>query len=267
MHICASTQHIIVADSQPLAGCHILVTRPKLRAATFAERITAAGGESILFPVIEIRPPLDTRSRDAACANITRYQMAIFISPTAVEQTLHEITSLPDSLSLVAIGKSTADALKQYGYTLAFEGNTTNSETLLAQTPMLASHIRDQRVIIFRGEGGRELLADTLRQRGAQVDYADMYRRAAPDVPHLQNEQLEKLDAICVTSNQGLEQLVSLCDDLVMLKQLALFVPGERCATLAESIGFSEIHIADDATDASMLRALMLWASNRRIQR
>ena len=245
----------------PLADCRILVTRPAQRAAGFAERIAEAGGEAVLYPVIDIGPPFNTRSRDAALNNLADFSMAIFISPTAVEETLHHIPSLPASLSLVAIGKSTAQTLRQYGYSTAFDADTSDSESLLAQPRMQSAQVRNQRILIFRGEGGRELLADTLRQRGALVDYADMYRRVLPEIEHLQSSQLKQIDAICVTSNQGLEHLLLLCDDAAGLKKSAVFVPGQRCANLAHKLGFSDIHIAQNATDNEMLRALVSWAT------
>jgi len=252
---------VYMAKSRPLANLHILVTRPAQRASAFADSIAEAGGEAVLYPVIDICAPRDTRSRDTALHNLADFNMAIFISPTAVEETLAMIPALPDSLSLVAIGSSTARALKQFGYSPAFEANTSNSETLLLQDQMQSSQVRNLNIIIFRGEGGRELLADTLRQRGAQVEYADMYRRDLPQQAHLQTAQLDTFDAVCVTSNQGLEHLMLLCDDPVALKQLALFVPGQRGAALARDLGFSKIHIAEDATDRAMLRALVHWAT------
>jgi uroporphyrinogen-III synthase len=246
-----------------LAGLRILVTRPAQRAASFLSLIQQAGGEAVAYPVISITEPQDTQSRTLALKNLPAYQMAIFISPTAVEKTFEEVASLPATLNLVAIGKSTARAVRSYGCVLAFEAASHNSETLLALPQMQAAQIRDQRIVIFRGEGGRELLADTLRQRGAVVDYADIYMRTLPEAEHLQTAQLKNLHAVCVTSNQGLENLIVLCDDPALLKTLPLFVPGQRCADLAKNLGFRFIHIASSATDTAMLTALSQWARRR----
>jgi uroporphyrinogen-III synthase len=253
-----------LTEQAPLSGLRVLVTRPEQRAASFIEQLQAAGAEAIAYPVMTITEPEDTDSRDAALKNPGEFQMAIFISPTAVEKLFEAISTLPDTLKMVALGKSTAHALKRYGCTLAFEADTQDSESLLAQPQMQSAQIRQQKIVIFRGEGGRELLADTLRERGASVVYADIYRRALPDVAHLQSAQLNQLHAVCVTSNQGLENLVLLCDDLTRLQALPLFVPGQRCAELAKDMGFHEIHLASSATDASMLSALIHWAIQRR---
>ncbi len=246
-----------------LAGLHVLVTRPEQRAETFVGMLQAAGAEAISFPVITITEPLSTLSREDALKNIARYQIAIFISPTAVEKTFEHIDVLPDSLKLVALGKSTARALKALGYTLSFEADTQDSESLLAQPQMQAGQVAQQNIVIFRGEGGRNLLADTLRERGARVVYADIYRRALPVTEHLQTAQLSNLGAVCVTSNQGLQNLILLCDDVALLKTLPLFVPGHRCADLAQALGFAAVHMASSATDDAMLDTLVKWAKQR----
>ena len=243
-----------------LAGMRVLVTRPEQRAATFADMLQTAGAEAVPFPVIAISEPLSTRSRETVLDNIASYQLAIFISPTAVEKTFEHIDTLPDTLKLVALGKSTARALKALDYTLSFEADTQDSESLLAQPQMQAEQVAQQKIVIFRGEGGRNLLADTLRERGAQVVYADIYRRALPVTEHLQTAQLSNLQAVCVTSNQSLQHLMLLCDDLALLKTLPLFVPGQRCADLAQALGFDAVHMASSATDDDMLGALLEWA-------
>ena len=246
-----------------LNGLRILVTRPEQRAKTFVSMLQAKGAEAMLFPAITIIEPLNTQSRETVLKNISDYQMAIFISPTAVEKTLEHIDVLPQTLKLIALGKSTARALKALGYTLSFEAETQDSESLLAQPQMQAEQVATQNIVIFRGEGGRPLLADTLRERGARVTYADIYRRALPVSEHLQTTQLSGLHAVCVTSNQSLENLILLCDDAALLKTLPLFVPGHRCADLARALGFAAVHIASSATDDAMLDALVEWAKQR----
>lgn len=243
-----------------LTGLRILVTRPEQRAAAFIKQLQVAGGEALAFPVIAITEPDDTHSRSTALKNLSRYQFAIFISPTAVEKTFEEVMALPDTLKLIAIGKSTARTLKSYGCILAFDTTSNDSEGLLMQAQMQADQVRHKRILIFRGEGGRELLADTLRERGAEVDYANIYGRSLPATEHLQSADINQLHALCVTSNQSLENLVLLCDDRARLQKLPLFVPGRRSADLAKDLGFRKIHIADNATDEAMLTALTQWA-------
>lgn len=253
-----------MTQQRPLAGLRVLVTRPAQRASTFINMLQTAGAEAMAFPVIAITEPLDTQSRESALKNIADYEMAIFISPTAVEKTFELIKDLPDTLKIIALGKSTSRALKALGCSLYFEADTQDSESLLAQELLQKKHVSQKRIVIFRGEGGRELLARTLRERGALVAYADIYRRSLPSVQHLQASQLNNISAVCVTSNQGLENLVKLCDDTMLLKTLPLFVPGQRCAALANELDFNSVHIASSATDESMLNVLLKWVQQER---
>lgn len=252
-----------MSTNTSLAGRTVLVTRPTARATGLAARISAVGGQARLYPVMEIAAPTDGRSRAAALENLASFDMAIFISPTAVEQTLAAVDALPAALSLAALGSSSARVLRAHGYTPLINAPTQDSESLLLQPPLQAAHVGGKRIVIFRGEGGRELLADTLRRRGALVCYADMYQRRRTVLAPLDTAYLQQLDAVCVSSNQGLENLLALCADYSALKSLPLFVPSQRCAVLANSLGFRHIHVAHDATDDATLRALISWAGTR----
>lgn len=249
-----------MSELRPLTHLRVLVTRPQQRADNFTALVEHAGGEAVTFPVIAIA---DTDLSGFPQAFFDTCQMAIFISPTAVEKTFAHISQLPEHTAPVAIGSRTAEKLKQYGYSASTVANSHDSEGLLADPAMQAESVSGQRIIIFRGEGGRNLLADVLRERGAQVEYANMYARVLPDATHLQTAQLEQLQAICVTSNQGLEHLLLLCDDHETLKSLPLFVPGQRAVDLATRLGFSAIYPADNASDDAMLRALILWGKTK----
>ena len=103
-----------------------------------------------------------------------------------------------------------------------------------------------KRVIIFRGDGGRELLGDTLRQRGATVEYVTCYRRGRLDLdsaPLLKLWSEGRLDAVTVTSSEGLRNLVDMVGKLgqTWLKKTPLFVPHQRIAALARAIGCRDI--------------------------
>ncbi len=252
-----------MSEPTPLAKLRVLVTRPQQRAANFAGMVTRAGGKAVRYPVITITNTTNHTRRNQLLDRLDAYQMAIFISPTAVEATLALITRLPETITPVAIGSRTAHELQQQGYHAVVTADSHDSEGLLAHTSMQTEHVTGKNIIIFRGEGGRDLLADSLRGRGAMVDYADIYRRSLPDVVHLQTTDLKQLQAICITSNQGLEHLLLLCDDLAVLKTLPLFVPGQRAASLASQLGFSDIHRAENASDEAMLHALIHWAETR----
>lgn len=156
-----------------LEGVSVLITRPERQAAELADAIAARGGESVLFPCLEIRPrPRAEVEREADA--LPDADITIFISRNAVD-----FGSRFASGQVAAIGPTTAEALRQNDVPVDIvpEGGY-DSERLLAH-PALAA-VDGRRVRIVRGSEGRELLADTLRERGAAVDYLSAYERRLP---------------------------------------------------------------------------------------
>ena len=243
-------------SERPLHNLKVLVTRPERRAAALCRMIEQAGGIPQRFAAIEITEPVDTRSREFAREHIPEFALAIFISPTAVEKTLEFLHTIPASLKIAAIGSRTAQALESRGLSLSIAPEGHDTESLLAQAEMQQERISGTRIVIFKGEGGRELLGDTLRSRGAEVFYADMYRRAVPASPGRLDEYLRDTDVITVSSNEGLQNLYDLASDKHNLACHYLVVPGERARTLAKALGFGKIFVAKNATDEAIVDAL-----------
>jgi uroporphyrinogen-III synthase len=138
-----------------------------------------------------------------------------------------------------------------------------DSEALLALPEMQANRVAGKRVAIFRGDGGRELLADTLRERGALVDCIASYRRSGPPDgvrPLLAAWQAGKLDALTVSSSEGLRYLLDLLDaeGHAFLASTPVFVPHARIAENARALGLSNI-ILTDAADAGILAGLRAY--------
>ena len=159
-----------MADAAPLSGVRVLITRPRAQAEVLAGAIRREGGEPLVWPLIDIQPVRDPARLDATLATLDRFDLAIFISPNAVQQALARIAQLgrswPPALAIAAIGNGTAQALAAHGLAAAIVPRARfDSEGLLAE-PALQS-VPGRRIVILRGEGGREQLADTLRARGA----------------------------------------------------------------------------------------------------
>jgi uroporphyrinogen-III synthase len=129
--------------------------------------------------------------------------------------------------------------------------------------------VAGRRVVIFRGNGGREHLAETLRQRGARVDYIEAYRREQPDVdiaPLLAQWRAGAIDIATVNSAQSLVNLAGLMESggAALLRATPLLVVTRRMLPVARQLGFAEVPVvAEDATDAAVLRALMDWQRAR----
>lgn len=251
----------------PLAGRTIVVTRPQAQAAPLADAIAIAGGIPLIFPLLEISPASDPQPLAEAVSRLTDYDLAIFISPNAVDYALPAILAQsrwPAGLLPAAVGQGTVKALAAYGINgCVAPTERFDSETLLSLPELAAEQVRGKRVAIFRGDGGRELLAETLRQRGATVDCIICYRRSGPTngaLPLLKAWRAGQLAALTVSSSEGLRYLVDLLDaeGRAFLQKTPLFVPHARIAENARALGLSNI-LLTAAADAGILAGLVAY--------
>lgn len=249
-----------------LQGLHVVVTRPAHQANKLCDLIETHGGQAIRFPVLEIVPKIDSEFLQHI-QHLNDYQIALFISPNAVRHALPAIEAhggLPPHIRIGAVGKATAAALTEQDYPVhIFPEEAFDSESLLALAAL--QDVRDKNIIIFRGVGGREHLADTLRKRGAQVCYAECYQRCKPK--HDAQELLQRwaqhtLDIIIITSVEGLRNLMDMVgpDAGPRLFATPLVVVSERMVEEARQLGFKDTIIcAAKAGDQQVLDALLQW--------
>lgn len=245
----------------PLAGVGVLVTRPARQAAGLVAQLAALGARPLVFPAIVILPPADTAALERVHAALDRYDIAVFVSANAVEYGVPAAGRWPARLRAFAPGPGTAAALAAAGvHGATIPATTFDSEGLLA-LPDLAQPA-GKRVVIFRGDGGRELLGDTLKARGATVDYVGCYRRAAPQSGAgglVETLREGRLHASTFTSSEGLDNLVALLDAeaLRRFKAIPAFVPHPRIAERAQALGFHAI--ATGGADAGLVAGLLEW--------
>ncbi|NBC22026.1 MAG: uroporphyrinogen-III synthase [Gammaproteobacteria bacterium] len=196
-----------------LAGAGVLVTRARDQAGPLIAAVEAAGGAAWLLPALEIAPlPAPAQVGDAP-------DLALFVSPNAVRHGARFLR-LP-GCRYAAIGPATAEAMRQAGCPPDLvPGGGYDSESLLAADEL--ADMTGRRVLIVRGRGGRELLAETLRARGAAVDYAEVYerRRPAPDAG--------EIEAVIAAWRRGRLRYVT-CLSVATLRNLAELL-GERGA-------------------------------------
>jgi uroporphyrinogen-III synthase len=247
----------------PLSGRTIVVTRPRAQASRLADLIAGLGGEAVIFPLLEISPVADPGPLQAAVLGLDSCSLAIFISPNAVAFSLPAILrrrAWPAGLRAAAIGQSSVALLASYGIenTLA-PAERFDSEALLELPELQRGYVAGRRVVIFRGNGGRELLAQTLRERGAEVDYVACYQRSAPtDAAPLRTLwRIGQLDALTISSSEGLRNLVDLLDapERACLRETPLFVPHQRIAEQAQALGLSRVILTGPA-DTGIIAAL-----------
>ncbi len=252
-----------MSQQHPLSKKTILVTRPTGREQHLQKMVSQAGGKTIHYPVINITPPaeLDIQQLINLRDQLYNFTMAIFISPTAVEQSQSYFPALPEHSTIVSIGSKTTKTLESQNIFVDIEAESNNSESLLKDPAFQMPVIEGQRILIFRGHGGLALLGDTLVRRGAQVRYVETYQRKLPPHPPLTQTQIDSLDAITISSNEGLDNLVTLMEDPTLIIDIPLVVPSERAFTSARQHGFKKIIAAKNATDEEMISALKSYWS------
>lgn len=252
----------------PLAGRTVLVTRPVHQAGALVAAIRAAGGDAFAFPALAIEAVPAGALRESL-AHLNDADILLFISPNAAQFGLAAIRAagqLPASGVIFAVGPGTAHALKTQGVDRVITPPGQDSEALLA-LPQLQD-VTGKRVVIVRGVGGRALLADTLRARGASVHFLECYRRRCPHAdaaPLLERWQGGGIDAVTVTSAEALHNLGTLLGEsgAPLLAATPLFAPHAKIAESARRYGIAHV-ITTAGGDAGLVDGLINWFRNIR---
>jgi uroporphyrinogen-III synthase len=248
----------------------VVITRPRAQCQALADSVAALGREAVLLPLLEIFPLADQAPLQRVLADVANYALVAFVSPNAIDAAFAHIARWPDGVALAVVGEASRACLARHGLD---DGNATifspldparsDSEHLLNALDLGA--LAGKRVLIVRGESGRELMADGLRAAGALVDTVAAYRRQVPAMtPQLAatlNQLLERRNDWIITSSEALRGLLALLAQLdagasvAKMQQQHLIVPHARIAETAASLGFTRLTLAGSG-DASLLAAL-----------
>lgn len=249
--------------SDRLAGKGILVTRPLHQAGNLAAQIKLLGGEPWLFPVLEISDSENRQLLFDAIARLDEFDLAVFVSPNAVEKVIPLIQanrSWPRHVSVATVGKGSARALGCHGITSVIVPEDGSDSEALLRMPQLQA-VQSKRVVIFRGSDGRGLLGDTLCSRGASVEYVECYRRHKPDVdplPLLEHWRNNGIQAVIISSSEGLDNLFDIIGETgkQLLEVTPVFTAHDRIARKAAASGIRKIcrtSLGDEGTVQGLL--------------
>ncbi len=246
-----------------LNGKRILVTRPQQQAINLTQLIEQYGGQVISFPTLEIRPITNDAIKDPL-ENLKTYQWLIFISANAVNFAVAANNGKIGHFTqakIAAVGKATAQALENAGLTVDLVPQTGfNSEALLAM-PALQS-VQKQKILIVRGVGGRETLAQELKNRGATIDYWEVYQRQIPQIacaPVIELLKRRQLDWLTITSSDALHNLLTMLEsDKSLLFDIPLVVVSERIQQIAQSLGFKNIVVSSSPDNMAILNTMIM---------
>jgi uroporphyrinogen-III synthase len=250
-----------------LDGLGVLVTRPTGQAEGLCRLIEDAGGEAVRLPLLEIVPAEPDGEGARRLRSLHHVDWLIFVSANAVRYAFalmgahHEGEQWP---RIGAIGRATAEELAKQGVAVdLMPKEQFNSETLLA-APEFAD-VKGLHFLIVRGEGGRETLAETLRACGAQVDYAEVYRRTLPPIDVagvIRRWRDGGIRVITITSGDALANLARLVEEEAMelLTRTPVVVISERLAQQARDLGCARVETATAASDEAMVESVIRLA-------
>ncbi|MDF9904077.1 uroporphyrinogen-III synthase [Pseudomonas sp. AP3_22 TE3818] len=247
-----------------MTGWRLLLTRPADEAAALGSFLAGQGIFSSSLPLLDIVPIAATDTMRQVVQTLEKFCAIIVVSKPAARigvELLERFRPAPPAVKWFSVGAATAQILQSHGLDVSFPAEGDDSEALLELSRLREAIAQpDARVLILRGEGGRELLAERLRELGASVEYLELYRRAMPIYPPQvlpQRIQAERLNGLVVSSGQGFEHLHQLAGDAwPQLARLPLFVPSPRVAELAHAAGAKTVVDCRGASAAALLTAL-----------
>ncbi len=251
----------------------VVITRPRAQADGLAQAVAALGRTPVLLPLLEIAPLADSSALRAALDELDSFALVAFVSPNAIDAAFahlpHRLDAWPRQVALAVLGEGSRAALARHGLS---EANATilgpqdptrsDSENLLESLDLAA--LQGKRVLIVRGESGRELMADGFRDAGAEVSVVPAYRRS---VPVLTPELAASLRALLAEPNdwiltssealRGLFGLLAMADPSLVAKmqQQHAIVPHARIAQTAAALGMAHVTLTGSG-DERLLAAL-----------
>ncbi|UEP27102.1 MULTISPECIES: fused uroporphyrinogen-III synthase HemD/membrane protein HemX [unclassified Burkholderia] len=263
-----------------------VLTRPDGQSAGLSAQLAKAGCDVLEFPLINIAPVDDPAPLDAAFAALDRYALVIFVSPNAIERALAQYGAIwPNALPVGVVGPGSVAALERHGIAAPAhrviapqapaDGGVPHydSENLFASIEAAfggAQALAGKHVLIVRGDGGREWLAERLREAGADVTLVAAYRRVVPEPRVGAWERVHALlagapHAWLVTSSEGVRNLHELARthlndaEIEALKHAPLVTPHPRIEQTARALGFDRITLTG-AGDERIVRAFRTMA-------
>lgn len=237
--------------SGALDGMGIVITRPRAAAEALAADLARAGARPFVFPALEIEAVAPSPALEAALAELQQAAFAIFVSANAADMGVAAVRARgawPAGPRIAAIGDATAERLRNHGFAAVISPRgRQDSEGLLAMDELKA--VEGTRIVIFRGEGGRERLREALEARGARVAYAECYRRRRPQAdaaPLLDAWSRGDVQAVSALSAETLDNFMQLVGERgrALAARATLVVPHEAIARCEAARAFARVQVA-----------------------
>jgi len=240
-----------------------VITRPEKSGRILAQKLSNLGIPTICQPMFDYQKTADDKKIQTLLRTLEQ-PILIFVSAAAVEFA-NQITPLTlwPHVKVITVGKATTEAVKSMGLAATFPQQQ-NSEGLLALPEL--SDVKNRTIIIVRGDGGREILADTLQLRGANVHYVESYQRVWRTFGKnmCQQWRVQQINCIVITSNALLESVVHLLDksDDFWQNTCLWIVASKRIADKAKKLKLLNVINANGASDQAITAALVNYGMN-----
>lgn len=243
-----------------LANLRIVNTRPKERADALNHALMQQGATVLALPLLETTPLLLSPQAQDYLHNLDSYDGVFIVSPTAASLGLKALADYwpqwPVAIGWLAIGQSTAELMRDYGIDAIVPLQET-SEGLL-QLPQLQSLKKGQRLLVLRGEGGRNLVRDNLQNQGVNVDYVNLYQRQLPQESRQQWQDIQQqIDVVIITSGETLAQWQQMAGEPA--KNTPMLVISPRLVNLAQQQGFKNVISSASIKPDDIVTALCQW--------
>lgn len=258
-----------LAERPHLTGRRILICRPEPEASRLADAFRTAGAETRVLPLMAREALPETPESRNILLDLDRYSHVIAVSPFAARRLLEEIDTwwpqIPVGIRWYAVGAGTAKVLASHGLSVRQPAEGWTSEALLALASL--RQVAGEKILLARGDNGRELIRETLEARGATVTALPLYRRYCPDYTQ---EDIRKVlgdfspDAIVALSGETLDNLIALCAKSGHnLYDRLLIVPADRVAQRARAAGFTRWCVPVSLADADIVATVAATLDGR----
>ncbi|MBX9587335.1 MAG: uroporphyrinogen-III synthase [Gammaproteobacteria bacterium] len=242
----------------------VLVTRPREQSEKLALKIAELGGRPVVFPTLEIHSVEPAGGWGHLKNRLENADIVVFTSANAVREVFSHQINIPNRCEVAAIGTSTQQALSEAGILCDWVPMRDYRSEGLLELPVFQS-VKNKKIIVLAGEGGREFLQDILSERGAHVEKVAVYKRLCPiqDVTLLKEFYSQNGSKIIIsTSVESLENLLSLSKGFGQHFEIPLMVVSKRIAEIAQAKGFHTVLVADNASDGAILEEIARYLSS-----
>lgn len=260
----------MMIEAKPLSALRILVPRPSPQGDSVVAEIRQLGGEAVHFPVVETAMLDDFEELDMILRDIKQFALVIVVSvaaATSISKRMRALSlKIPDTSMVCSVGPITSQLLKRLGFRVDIEPESEfTSEGLLESLKDI--DLSGKKVAIFRGQNGREKLAEELQRFGALVSCVTCYRRRTTERSFgqvVEVWQSKGFDVVIITSNNILDALLELlgAQYRTLIETTKALVISPRIAEYCRENGIDNIVVCRPGS-APVIDSLCRLASGR----